>query len=111
MTEITRALEATGEPNGWYQGVVKELARQLLSDEEECILFLGAGAAYDADKPHLPTGTDLSLKLSEECHLKWHEYIPLSTIAFYYEFFFKRTALNRFLKDEIGNADVEPSTT
>jgi len=111
MAEITRDLEPTGEPNAWYQGVIKELARQLLSDQEECVIFLGAGAAFDASKKHLPTGKMLSQSLAKECHLEWHEYIPLSTIAFYYEFYFKRKALNRTLKDAIADPSIEPSTT
>lgn len=111
MSEIIRTLDDTGQLNAWYQGVVKKLARRFLDDQEDCILFLGAGAALDSHKPHLPSGADLSRKLAQHCHLEWHSYIPLSTIAFYYEFFFRRDDLNQFLKDEIDITSVEPSGT
>jgi|SRR5579864_4305805 len=111
MSEITRSLEASGQLNAWYQGVLRKLARQLLSDTEECIVFLGAGAAFDATRPHLPTAAELSEALAKDCKLEWHEYIPLSTIAFYYEFYFKRDELNETLKIKIGDPAVAPSTT
>ncbi len=104
MAEITRN-------DRQYQGVVNKLARQFLSSEKSSLIFLGAGVGFDAKRAHLPTGSDLSQALAKECHLPWYKHIPLSTIAFYYEFFFRRDALNLFLKARIDKPDIQPSST
>lgn len=49
--------------------------------------------------------------MAEKCHLKWNEYVSLSTVAFYYEFFHGREGLNRFLRDQIADETIEPSAT
>jgi hypothetical protein len=113
MSEINRSPEVGGLANSRYQAIVKELARKFVSDEEgeDCLIFLGAGVANDSLKKHLPIGSQLGEELAKECHLEWHEYVPLSTVAFYYEFFYGREALNRFLRDRIADATIEPSST
>jgi hypothetical protein len=56
-------------------------------------------------------GTELSKDLARDCGLEWLDYIPLPTIASYYEFFFKRKALNNFLSKKIDNRKISPSQT
>ncbi|HKQ76691.1 MAG TPA: hypothetical protein VJ810_23555 [Blastocatellia bacterium] len=57
-----------------------------------------------------PTAKDISKELADKCELEWHEYIPLSTIAFYYEFCYSRDNLNLNLKRKFDNPAIEPST-
>jgi hypothetical protein len=112
MSDIQRAPEVGGLSHNRYLAVVKALARKLIAEEEEsCLLFLGAGAGFDARRKHLPTAAELGQELAKECKLEWHEYVPLSTVAFYYEFFYGREELNRFLKDRIADPGLQPSTT
>jgi len=92
-----------------YRGMLKTLASKL--EEGTCVIFLGAGAAIDRLAPDLPTGEKLSSELAAECDLEWHHYVPLSTTAFYYEFYYTRDLLNEFLKHRIGNPAVQPSRT
>jgi hypothetical protein len=92
-----------------YRAILRNLATDLL--EGKCLLFLGAGASVDPDQPDLPTANELSADMARDCELEWHEYIPLSTIAFYYESFHTRAGLNRFLVSRIGNARIRPSKT
>jgi hypothetical protein len=82
-----------------YGPVLQTVARQFLKGR--CVLFSGAGASIDHAGPSLPTGQELSKLLAERCHLDWHAYIPLSTIAFYYESFFTRQGLNDLLIEKI----------
>ena len=82
-----------------YGAALQTVARQLLKGR--CVLFLGAGASINRTGPSLPNGQQLSRILAEECRLDWHDYIPLSTIAFYYESFFTRQGLNDLLVDKI----------
>ncbi len=93
------------------RGAIDTLARALTSRpddegaEDNCVLFLGAGAATDPKLPRenrLPLGSELSASLAEKCGMASPEYIPLSTTAFYYESFYSRDGLENFLKDEIG---------
>jgi hypothetical protein len=106
MGEITR------DSNQRYEGILRRLSRQFLSDEvEDCVIFLGAGASYDPVGPSPPTAAELSRSMAKECGLEWHEYIPLSTIAYYYEFFRDRQELNYFLSGCIGNPQLKPSRT
>jgi|GEM_PF-5515217 len=112
MSEINRTPEVGGFVDFRYEAVLKTLARKFVADEEDCLIFLGAGVAKDSrDEKHLPTGPQLAEELAKECHLEWHEYVPLSTVAFYYEFFYGRDELNRFLRDRIANPDIKPSST
>jgi SIR2-like domain len=53
----------------------------------------------------------LAQELAKECHLDWNEYVPLSTVAFYYESVFGRDNLNRFLRNRIARSDIPPSRT
>jgi hypothetical protein len=78
-------------PTARYRAILTSLARSLLNDK--CMFFLGAGVSF----PTLPTANELSKKMAEDCGLDWHEYVPLSAIAFYYESRFSRTDLNDFL--------------
>ena len=84
-----------------YHSAVQTVAKQLLKGQ--CVFFLGparfcrVAAARLANGPpggrvcrcdakefaHRPGA--LSQFLAAECKLDWHDYIPLSTIAFYYE--------------------------
>jgi hypothetical protein len=108
MAEISRDVDERR-----YRAAITSLARDLLKEDNEgqCVIFLGAGAAIDTSKPHLPTAAELSKELAAECGLEWHEYIPLSTIAFHYEYYFRRSQLNDLLKQRLANPNVEPSTT
>src|SRR5688572_1339728 len=105
MTEIARTIDDKGVADIQYRRVIRTLAQQLIgkNEEEDCVLFLGAGACRDSSKPSLPDGPQLSRELAAECELDWHEHIPLSTIAYYYEFLNKRRALNDFLVERIDN--------
>lgn len=109
MSEITRTLDEQKKPADRYLTTLEELAEALR--EERCLIFLGAGASISQDDPDLPTANELSKTLAKKCHLEWHEYIPLSTIAFYYEFFRSRDSLNSFLKKEIDNPNIQPTST
>jgi hypothetical protein len=106
---LERELDAAGRPTYRYKSVLRRLAQELL--KRECIIFLGAGASVDTKNEDLPTGTELSKKLATDCGLEWHAYIPLSTVSFYYEFFFERHALDRELRTTIGNPAIPPSST
>ena len=98
-----------------YGPALQTVAKQFLKGR--CVLFLGAGASINRAGPSLPTGQELSRSLAEACHLDWHEYIPLSTIAFYYESFFTRQGLNDLLVDRIDQPEkkepdkIPPSRT
>jgi len=93
-----------------YRAQLETLATDLLKGE--CLIFLGAGASVDrASTEDLPTGEELSKILAEKCNLEWHRYVPLSTTAFYYEFFFTRRKLNALLKAQIEKPGIEPSRT
>jgi hypothetical protein len=101
-----------------YEPALQTVVKQLMKGK--CLFFLGAGASVDPTQASLPTGRALSKLLAEKCRLEWHDYIPLSTIAFYYESFFTRRGLNDLLveqldprrqgPDSFGPA-VAPSTT
>jgi len=108
---LERELDKDGRPTFKYKSTLRELSERLLSNT--CLIFLGAGASIDSRTPDrdLPTGEELSRYLAEECKLEWHDYIPLSTIAFYFEFFFSRDRLDRILREKIGNPDIKPSPT
>ncbi|HWK88990.1 MAG TPA: SIR2 family protein [Longimicrobium sp.] len=106
--EIKRSLDPRGQPTLKYRGILNELAQRLL--EGKILIFLGAGCNVD-DEPALPTASALSRDMADACSLEWHEYIPLSTIAFYYESFNSRSELNRFLSEMLRRDDVPPSTT
>jgi SIR2-like protein len=92
-----------------YRAILRNLATDLL--EGKCLLFLGAGACIDPGQPDLPTASELSADMAGKCELEWHDYIPLSTIAFYYESFHTRAGLNKFLANRIGNPKIKPSQT
>ncbi|HEX8696510.1 MAG TPA: SIR2 family protein [Longimicrobium sp.] len=110
MGEIKRILDTDGKPTFDYRGALRSLARQLLNGEG--LIFLGAGAAAGTvDGTSLPTASDLSRKFAKECRLEWHEYVPLSTVAFYYESFFSRDELNAFLRENLNNPKAKPSKT
>jgi hypothetical protein len=91
-----------------YESVVQTVAKQLLKGR--CVFFLGAGASIDATQRSLPTGRKLSQDLARDCKLDWHDYIPLSTIAFYYESFFTRQGLNDKLVEAIEPPPADESS-
>ena len=111
----------------FYQAKLKNIARRLLADK--CMFFLGAAASLTPPPslpiatlppllpiatpppppPSLPTANELSQEMATQCQLDWHEYIPLSTIAFYYESYFTRDDLNDLLIKRIQRNDIEPS--
>jgi hypothetical protein len=109
MAEIVRTLNAEKRPSFNYRTTLELLAEQLCS--ERCLIFLGAGASIDQDKPDLPTAKELSKEMARKCMLDWHEYVPLSTTAFYFEFFYTREKLNQFLVERIGDPRVQPTST
>jgi hypothetical protein len=109
VAQIERTTDSQGKPSFNYRTTLELLADELVGGR--CLVFLGAGASVDPERQDLPTATELSKGLAERCSLQWHEYVPLSTIAFYYEFFFSRANLNSFLLKRIGNPQVQPSST
>ncbi len=109
MALVNRTIDENGQPTYRYKSTLERLASHLL--EGKCLPFLGAGASVDPNKPDIPTAARLSELLARKCDLRWHEYIPLSTIAFYFEFYFARDDLNKFLAKQIGNPDIEPSAS
>lgn len=92
-----------------YRGALRNLADKL--NNGTCLIFLGAGAAVDSASPDLPTGEELSKELAIEVELEWHHYVPLSTIAFYYEFFNTRDTLNKYLVRKLTDSNIQPSRT
>jgi hypothetical protein len=107
--EIKRIVDrATGVPILTYRGALDNLAQRLLGGS--VVVFLGAGCNIDPGGS-LPSAATLSREMAERCGLQWHEYIPLSTIAFYYESFRSRGDLNRYLVEKLGNESVAPSAT
>lgn len=95
-----------------YQSIVETIASSLLAGK--CMFFLGAGASV-GPSPSLPTASELSAEMATKCKLEWHEYIPLSTIAFYYESIKTREGLNSFIKEridrKIDGRKIGPSPT
>src|SRR4051812_44415329 len=89
-----------------YEPTLDTVAERLLNSQ--CVIFLGAGASINELPPSLPTGAGLSRELAAKCRLDWHEYVPLSTIAFYYEAFFTRRSLNTFLAQQFGDETKIP---
>jgi hypothetical protein len=89
-----------------YSFKIRLLAKALL--EDQCLIFLGAGASRsdNGEQPALPTALELGLEMAKACQLDFPSYLPLSTIAFYFEFFFNRAYLNDFIRDRIDRADV-----
>jgi hypothetical protein len=87
-----------------YGAALQAIADRLLGGQ--CLIFLGAGASVNSLPPSLPAGTVLSKMLAQKCKLDWHDYIPLSTIAFYYESFFTRNGLNTFLIEQIAQKTI-----
>jgi NAD-dependent SIR2 family protein deacetylase len=112
MVFIHREVPSTNEPSFLYRQAIETLADTLLDPERQCVFFLGAGASIDETAPQdLPTGQELSQKMAKEIGLEWHRTIPLSTIAFYYEFLRGRDRLVRLLQREIASVNVQPSAT
>jgi hypothetical protein len=109
VAQIERTIDSKGKPSFNYGTTLELLADELVAGR--CLIFLGAGASIDAATEDLPTGKELSQRMAQKCSLEWHEYVPLSTIAFYYEFFFNRTNLNAFLTKNIGDPGIQPSST
>jgi SIR2-like domain len=105
MGLITRE-DHRGRQTALYRASLRGLARKLR--EGKCLLFIGAGASIDEDAPDLPTAKELSRELIEECGLEWHDQIPLSQAAYYYEFFYGRDLLNEKLVERIGDEKIAP---
>ncbi len=74
MAEIKRTVD-DNEKNlsGIYHRTLKILSEKLL--QEKCLIFLGAGASKDSNKPDLPSAEELSEEMAKECGLKWHKFI------------------------------------
>jgi SIR2-like domain len=96
------------DPKSIYHAKLTNIARRMLDDK--CMFFLGAGASW-SPPPALPTADDLSKEMADRCGLNWHKYIPLSTVAFYYESYFTRNDLNALLIERICLQGVDPSPT
>lgn len=111
MGLILRDLDKSKKPARRYRTTLSTIANALLNDE--CLIFLGSGASVSPEKEEkgLPTGLKLSEEMAEKCGLEWHDYVPLPTIAYYYEFYHNRRELNEFLVKRIGDPDMEPSRT
>lgn len=104
-----------------------DVLRQKLVEEQQGLIFLGAGASVfprtsnptlmrtssDEEKAtkRLPTAAKLSETLANEIELEWHQYVPLSTIAFYYESYYGRDGLNKRLQRELAGDDLEVPLT
>lgn len=91
------------------RAAIETLAGALTDSTDGGLLFLGAGASLQRKGPTLPSGSELGKALAKKCELEWHEYVPLSTTAFYYESFFARPGLERFLREQIDKPEIAPS--
>src|SRR5947209_13864181 len=111
MSLIVR--DSVGKVTLDYEAALENLAKSLVKGT--CLLFLGAGASVSPEGrkagESMPTGAELSRIMAEKCRLAWHEAIPLSQIAFYYESFRGRDRLNELLVEKISNTNLKPSTT
>jgi hypothetical protein len=107
MSAITRG--DSGELSLRYSLALQALARTSL--RQDIVFFLGAGASLSTSPRSLPSGRQLSEELARECKLDWHESIPLSTAAFYYEFFQSRDLLNEFIRRKIEESDDDVPET
>jgi SIR2-like domain len=88
-----------------YYAKIEILAKSLLNDR--CLIFLGAGAARSEDpRLSLPSGANLAQEMAGACQLQFPEYVPLSTVAFFYESRYNRAYLNDFLKAKIDLPDL-----
>ncbi len=92
-----------------YRNTLDGLAAKL--KRGQCLIFLGAGASVEVGGPGLPTAKELSKEMARRCGLQWYDYIPLSTIAFYFESFFGRDELNELIRTAIGDQRIPPSTS
>ena len=93
------------KPAPEYSSKLEILAKSLLDDK--CLIFLGAGASRgDSGESSLPTANELGVAMAEKCHQNFPPYLPLSTIAFYFESRYNRAYLNDFLKDKIDRDDI-----
>jgi hypothetical protein len=112
MAFINRESKEPATLSFLYRQAMETLAETLLDSERHCVFFLGAGASIDEKAPQdLPTALELSEAMAKECSLEWHKAIPLSTIAFYYEFLRGRPKLTKMLEKKIGDRNVDPSRT
>lgn len=109
MSEFKRTIDENNEPALGYLRILKILRAELIKGN--CLIFLGAGASVDKQRKCLPSAQVLSKEMSKECDFEWHEFIPLSTIAFHYESQNGRELLNHFIEEQIDNPDIHPSTT
>jgi hypothetical protein len=91
---------------GEYQLDSAILSRCALSRRES-----GSVGQVEAGEDCLPTVANLSREMAGQCQLDWYDYIPLSTIAFYYESYFTRDDLNGFLVKQLCRPDIPPSPT
>lgn len=99
-----------------YNRRVIALARQLLSDQtmSRCVFFLGSGMGVAPEgTPQLPTGKGLSELLARDSDLDFPKPVPLPTLAFYYEFYNTRAALNDFLIEKLTDPHIpiSPATS
>lgn len=112
MSFISREVPGSGELSFLYKQAVETLTETLLDPDLHCVFFLGAGASIDETAPaDLPTGQELSQRMAKEIGLEWHRAIPLSTVAFYYEFLRGRDRLVKMLQREISGRNISPSQT
>lgn len=111
MDFVAREMDDEGRPKYLYKDALEVLAEELVA--ERCLFFLGAGASINSSdsEADLPTAQELSKFLADQCRLAWHDYIPLSTIAFYYEFFRTRKKLDEVLTQRIGGDAIPPPPT
>lgn len=109
MAPISLSRDPTHQPTGRYRGCLESIADAF--ERESCLVFLGAGASVSRSTPSLPTGAELAHKLATACELDPPGAVPLSTAAFYFEFYRSRDDLNAFLVKEIDRDEVPPSDT
>lgn len=97
-----------------YRPKVSTLAQQLLSPKElsRCVFFTGSGMGVGPGY-HLPTGAELADMLARDSGIDFPKPMPLSTVAFYYEFYKSRLVLNEFLKSRLAADEipVSPATS
>lgn len=97
-----------------YQNALENFAEALGSNDYDHVIFLGAGASIDDEQSDLPDARTLSKELADKLGIDWHETIPLSRIAFYYEALRGRNGLNKFLRDKLSrkhSPDGPPAPT
>ncbi len=78
--------------------------------DEQCVPFLGAGASLGfAGSVGLPTGSQLSIDLADECHYPGRDKTDLLRVAQYFELVKDAHALRTFIRKKLQIPGIAPS--